>query len=132
MADKTLRKDKKIQRDEYFNNKEYRRSMMKKKKRKSSYFWRVVIVALVILIAVTGMFTAFLFKDLPSLSALENPKTDIASRIYSEDGELIDQFYIQNRTIVSIDAIPKTLSMRLLQRKTENFINTGALTLTVF
>ena len=121
MAEKTVKRDKKLQRDEYFNNREYRRSMMKKKRKKSSYFWRIVIVAFVVVVVVMGMYTAYLFKDLPSLSALENPKTDIASRIYSEDGELIDQFYIQNRTIVSIDAIPKDLINALIATEDRKF-----------
>jgi penicillin-binding protein 1A len=112
-----------IQREEYFNNREYRRSMMKKKKRSSSYFWRITLIAVIIIIIVTGIFAAVLFKDLPSLAALENPKTDIASRIYSEDGELIDQFYIQNRTIVSINSIPKDLINALIATEDRKFYN---------
>ncbi|RPI19616.1 MAG: PBP1A family penicillin-binding protein [Ignavibacteriae bacterium] len=109
------------QREKYFNNREYRRSMMKKKKRSSSYFWRAVLVVTVAIIIFIGIGAAYLFKDLPSLSALENPKTDIASRIYSEDGELIDQFYIQNRTIVSIDGIPKDLINALIATEDRKF-----------
>lgn len=119
-------KDKKnssIQREEYFNNREYRRSMMKKKKRTSSMFWRAFLLAVIAFIVFVGISAAYLFKDLPSLSALEKPNTDVASRIYSEDGELIDQFYIQNRTIVSIDGIPKDLVNALIATEDRKFYN---------
>src|SRR5207247_525809 len=62
-----------------------------------------------------------LFQGLPSLSALENPKTDMATRIYSEDGALIDQFYLQNRTAVTLDNIPKDLINALIATEDRKF-----------
>ncbi|HEY3250982.1 MAG TPA: hypothetical protein VGK25_07675, partial [Ignavibacteria bacterium] len=98
-----------IERREYFNNREYRRQMMKKKQKSSTR--KLSFAGLIVIILVIGFiaYGAYLFQGLPSLASLENPKTDIATRIYSEDGELIDQLFIQNRTIVSLDVIPKDL-----------------------
>ncbi|HMT11758.1 MAG TPA: PBP1A family penicillin-binding protein, partial [Ignavibacteria bacterium] len=62
-----------------------------------------------------------MFNGLPPLSSLENPKTDLATKIYSEDGELIDQLFIENRTIVSLDAIPKDLTNALIATEDRKF-----------
>jgi len=95
---------------------------MMKKKKNSSKRWTgfFVVLFLAIVIGVAGL-GAYLMHGLPSLSALENPKTDIATRVYSEDGELLDQFYIENRTIVSIDRIPKDLINALIATEDRKF-----------
>jgi penicillin-binding protein 1A len=38
------------------------------------------------------------FGELPPLEELENPKTFLASEIYSEDGVLLGKYYLQNRS----------------------------------
>ncbi len=109
------------EREEYFNNRDYRRVMMKKKKNSSSMGQKIGIGFGIMFLILIGIYVVNLFRDLPSLSALENPKTDIATRIYSEDGELIDKFYIENRTIVNIDAIPKDLINALIATEDRKF-----------
>ena len=98
LVSKKTKNNKLIERDEYFHNRDYRRQMMKKKKRSSSR--KMSLAGLILIVLVIGVISygAYLFQGLPPLASLENPKTDIATRIYSEDGELLDQFYIQNRT----------------------------------
>lgn len=108
-------------RDEYFSNRDFRQKMMKKKKRNSSYYWRSVIVGAVICLVAIGVYGAYLLQELPSLSSLENPKQDLATRIYSEDGELIDQFFLQNRTNVSFENIPKDLINALIATEDRKF-----------
>ena len=97
--------------------------MMKKKKKSS--LRKLNLAGLTVIILVIGFISygAYLFQGLPSLASLENPKTDIATRIYSEDGELLDQFYIQNRTIVSLDAIPKDFINGLIATEDRKFYN---------
>lgn len=110
-----------IEREQYFNNREYRLRMMKQKKKASSRKLSLAAVITIALIIVGAAYGTILFKGLPSLSSLENPKTDLATKIYSEDGELIDQFYIENRTIVSLDAIPKDLINALIATEDRKF-----------
>jgi penicillin-binding protein 1A len=110
-----------IEREEYFNNRDYRRKMMKKKKRSSTRKLSLFAVILIIIGAVSVAYAAFLLNGLPPLSSLENPKTDLATKIYSEDGELIDQLFIENRTIVSVEAIPKDLINALIATEDRKF-----------
>ncbi len=95
--------------------------MMKKKKRSSSYFWRTFIVITIICLGGIALYGSYLMQELPSLSALENPKQDLATRIFSEDGELIDQFFLQNRTNVAFENIPKDLTNALIATEDRKF-----------
>lgn len=45
------------------------------------------------------------FGDLPEIEELENPKSNLASEVYSEDGELLGKYFIQNRSNVPHDSI---------------------------
>lgn len=121
MFGKKKNNSKQADREEYFNNRDFRRKMLKKKKKSSSRFLRVTLLLFLLAAIGIAICSVYLFKDLPSLSSLENPKTDLATRIYSEDGELIDQFFIQNRTIVTIESIPKDLINALIATEDRKF-----------
>jgi penicillin-binding protein 1A len=114
---KDLAKD----REKYFSSREYRKTLLKRKQksatRKAGVFF---LLALVVFVGL-GFYVVYLFRDLPPLEALENPKTDLATRIYSSDGEVIDQFYLQNRTIVSLESIPKDLINALIATEDRKF-----------
>lgn len=118
---KNAKDPKALEREEYFNNRDYRRKMMNKKKRSSTRKLSIFAFFLIAIAVVTIAYGAYLFNGLPPLSSLENPKTDLATKIYSEDGELIDQLFIENRTIVSIDAIPKDLINALIATEDRKF-----------
>jgi penicillin-binding protein 1A len=66
-------------------------------------------------------YTVILLSGLPSLEQLENPKPDLASRVMSLDGEVIDQFYVKNRTRVTRDQLPKTLIEALIATEDKDF-----------
>ncbi|MFR9524485.1 MAG: transglycosylase domain-containing protein [Rikenellaceae bacterium] len=53
------------------------------------------IVLIVTLLALTGV---GVFGRLPSFVELENPKSNLATEIYSDTGEVIGTFYIENRS----------------------------------
>ncbi|MGH2574710.1 MAG: penicillin-binding protein 1A, partial [Ignavibacteria bacterium] len=112
---------KEVDKEEYFRNRIFRRQMMERKKKSVTNFKRSVLIVSVILFVIIAVYIAVLYKDLPSLSSLENPKTDIPTKIYSEDGELIDQFYLQNRTLVSLENIPKDLINALIATEDRKF-----------
>ncbi|MFB9863234.1 penicillin-binding protein [Rufibacter immobilis] len=50
-----------------------------------------------------------LFGDLPDLKTLENPKSELASEVYSEDGQLLGKYFRENRSPVTYEQLPKTL-----------------------
>ncbi len=52
------------------------------------------------LVFIYGMIFTKGEDDLPSISQLENPRSDEATLVYSSDGEVLGSFYIANRTKV--------------------------------
>ena len=65
--------------------------------------------------------TAFTIDGLPSIQQLEEPKPELATQVYSSDGELIDRYYIQNRTAIRFDSIPNALIDALIATEDRNF-----------
>ncbi|MBK7252828.1 MAG: PBP1A family penicillin-binding protein [Ignavibacteria bacterium] len=72
-------------------------------------------------IIVLAVYIFYLSKTLPSLAELENPKLEEATKIYSSDGELIDKFFLKNRTKVTLDNIPKDMIQALIATEDQKF-----------
>ncbi len=67
------------------------------------------------------IYAIYLLSGLPSLEQLENPKPDLASRVISIDGEVLDQFFVKNRTRVTRDQLSKPLIDALISTEDKNF-----------
>ena len=53
----------------------------------------------------------YLFGNMPSLKLLENPKSDLASELYTADGKLMGKYFTQNRSPAEYDQIsPKKVA----------------------
>ncbi|HBX90630.1 transglycosylase domain-containing protein [Alistipes sp.] len=74
-------------------------------------FAPVALLALMLLLTAAGA-----FGRLPSFEELENPRSNLATEIYSEDGKVLGSFFVQNRSYVQYaDLFPSdsTLHVRL-------------------
>ena len=80
------------------------------------WIWYVAL-APVALVGVLLLLTAVgAFGRLPSFEELENPKSNLATEIYSEDGKVIGTFFVQNRSYVQYEELfpsDSTLHIRL-------------------
>ena len=55
---------------------------------------------------------------MPDLQVLENPKTSLASEVFSSDNKTLGKYYFNdNRTPVTFDELPKHLIKHYLQLK---------------
>lgn len=82
---------------------------MKEKTKKTivKVFWFCLLTPILALIlCVAGV---ALFAEIPSFEELENPKTNLATQIISEDGKIINTYHIENRTFVEFDDLPESL-----------------------
>lgn len=77
------------------------------------------IIGLITLIFVA--LAIYTVSGLPSLEELENPKPVLASRVFSADGELIGQFFIENRIETNLDSLPKYIVQALISTEDRNF-----------
>src|ERR1035437_9809659 len=109
--------------NEEFNYKKYFSEMAGKKKKKGGgdkKRKRIILSALgVIFLALL----IYIFIGLPSLEELENPKQQLASKVFTSDGELLGQSYIENRIETKLDSLPKHLIYALIATEDRRFYN---------
>jgi penicillin-binding protein 1A len=63
----------------------------------------------------------YLTKDLPSLSALYDYRPNLITKVYSHDGQVIGEFYIERRIVVSMTRMPRHLIDAFLAAEDSNF-----------
>src|SRR3972149_4927915 len=85
------------------------------KKKKRIIFGVITFVILVFII--------YIIIGLPSLEELENPKPQLASKVFSADGELLGQYFIENRIETNIDSLPDHLIKALIATEDRQFYN---------
>jgi len=67
-----------------------------------------VAVFIILLITVGGTVTYYVMTlDLPGIDALKDYRPSIASRVFDENDELIDEFFLEDRKMVKISEVPK-------------------------
>ena len=71
-------------------------------------------------LAVSGNFLN-LFGRMPNLKTLENPRSELASEIYSADGVLLGKYFRENRTPVEFKELPQNLIDALIATEDVRF-----------
>ena len=107
--------------ERYFNDPEYRKSSRRKKKRltKNDHAFKLgIITALIVLLA---GYTFYVISGLPSLEELENPKPELATRVLSADGQIIDQFFMKNRALADLKEVPHYVVNALISTEDKKF-----------
>lgn len=105
----------------YFNDPEYRKQILLRKSAWSRRRTTIIASCAIVLVGLFFWYTWFIISGLPTLDSLENPRPDLASKIYSADGEVIDQIYYKNRTWVPLDSLPKGLAEGLIATEDKQF-----------
>jgi penicillin-binding protein 1A len=78
----------------------------------------------IISLSLFGAFIAFLIyivAGLPSLEELENPSPQLASKVFGINGELVGQFFIENRIETNLDSLPRHLVDALIATEDRKF-----------
>ncbi|MBL7014629.1 MAG: PBP1A family penicillin-binding protein [Candidatus Marinimicrobia bacterium] len=83
-------------------------------------FLRSLAVILIGGVAILG-FILFLAQDLPSIEQLENYDPDLVTRIYSSDGEVLDELFIQKRVFVELKDIPVYMRHAVIASEDKRF-----------
>lgn len=100
-----------------------------KKKKQQKPIWKKVLrlsiygilLALVCMFALFGSVYIGLFGALPTADDLKAIKNDNASEVFSSDGVLLGKYYVQNRSSVSYDDIPKVIINALVATEDSRF-----------
>lgn len=69
-----------------------------------------IILAVIVFTAAAGFGTYFYFtRDLPSLETLQDYHPNLVTKVYSHDGRIIGEFYIERRIVIPIEKVPQHL-----------------------
>ena len=96
-------------------------SELSKGQKVTIWFWVIVLVPTALVVALLLATNAGVFGRLPSFEELENPKSNLATEIYSEDGVLLGSYYVQNRSYVDYDELSPALVAALISTEDERF-----------
>ena len=87
------------------------------------WFWIVISTPFIILFIMIALIAMGLFGKLPSFEELENPKSNIATEVYSEDGKVIGSFFIQSRYLAEYDELNESLVAALVATEDMRYYN---------
>uniref|UniRef100_A0A831UEA2 Penicillin-binding protein 1A n=1 Tax=Geobacter metallireducens TaxID=28232 RepID=A0A831UEA2_GEOME len=87
--------------------------------------WKFAVIALVTLgvaalLAVFGYLT-YLYASLPKVDRLADYRPPIVSQVFGDDGSLVGEFYLERRTVVPVDKIPRKLIQAFVAAEDSNF-----------
>ena len=86
------------------------------------FIWVAFGLATLIVLAIFGAASLGFLGQMPDFRQLENPKTNLATRIISTDNIVLGKFYFNdNRTPISYDEIPTSMIDALIATEDERF-----------
>lgn len=82
------------------------------------WLWRLTFGGM---IALFLLFIILLFTNLPSVEQLENPKSELASEVLTDNGDVIGRYYTENRVPVPYDSLSPNLIKALISTEDERY-----------
>ena len=82
------------------------------------WLWRLVFLAPLLFIL---FWVGLSFTDLPSVTELENPKNNEASRVIAADGSVLGRYYLENRVMVDYTELGPNLENALVSTEDERY-----------
>ena len=118
--------------ERYFNDPEYRHGNMKLNKRFFNRKHLIIFGSTFVALVLMTWYSIYIVNGLPTLEQLENPKPELATKIFSADGEVLDQFAYKNRTRVTLNRLPPGLIKGLVATEDKDFYNHWGVNLSRF
>ncbi|MBQ5532300.1 MAG: transglycosylase domain-containing protein, partial [Bacteroidales bacterium] len=85
------------------------------------WWWRIVIGGWGCIFLMFLLISLGWLGFMPSFEDLENPKTNLATEVISEDGYVLGKFYIENRSNISYNQLPENLVNALIATEDSRF-----------
>lgn len=101
----------------------------KKKKETNSFkkyigiFWKLFALGIVLVVAIFLMAGWGMLGEMPSFEQLENPETNLATEVFSSDGETLGKYYNENRTPIKYEELPSNLINALVATEDVRYYN---------
>jgi penicillin-binding protein 1A len=90
----------------------------------------IIIVAILVLfvaaaLAGSSLVYYVLLKELPSIAALKDYRPSITTRVYADNNELIDEFFLEDRKVIKYEEIPKMVIQAFVASEDARFFQHG-------
>ncbi|WP_029036319.1 penicillin-binding protein 1A [Salinimicrobium xinjiangense] len=89
--------------------------------RYKSWFWTIFAIGISAIVLLFLLASWGVFGTMPTFEELENPETNLATEIFSSDGETLGKYYNENRTPVKYEDLPQHLVDALVATEDERF-----------
>jgi len=84
-------------------------------------FWTLFGIGIMILILLFLLAGWGAFGEMPEFEELENPESNLATEIFSTDGETLGKYYSENRTPIKYEDLPTHLIQALVATEDERY-----------
>jgi penicillin-binding protein 1A len=85
-------------------------------------FWFIFLIAVSsVILAVVCVLFYVLLGEMPSIAALKDYRPSIATRVYADNYELIDEFFLEDRKIIKISEVPKVVIQAFVSAEDSRF-----------
>jgi penicillin-binding protein 1A len=89
----------------------------------------IIVASLIVFIgaalAGTSLIYYVLLKELPSIAALKDYRPSITTRVYADNNELIDEFFLEDRKVIKYEEIPKMVIQAFVASEDARFFQHG-------
>ena len=89
----------------------------------------IIVSALIVFVgaalAGTSLIYYVLLKELPSIAALKDYRPSITTRVYADNNELIDEFFLEDRKVIKYEEIPKMVIQAFVASEDARFFQHG-------
>src|SRR4030066_931020 len=92
-----------------------------KKLSKLFIFFMGLVVAILSVSVIGTIIYYAATMDLPSIDALKDYRPSIASSVYDDNNELIDEFFLEDRKIVNTNEVPKVVHYAFVASEDSRF-----------
>lgn len=86
-----------------------------------SWFWSIFALGITLGVLLFLLAGWGVFGPMPTFEELENPETNLATEIFSSDGETLGKYYNENRTPVKFEDLPPHLIEALVATEDERY-----------
>ncbi|MBA64167.1 MAG: hypothetical protein CMG55_00035 [Candidatus Marinimicrobia bacterium] len=91
----------------------------------------IIYTSSLVVLGLILVFTSVLIlsKNLPSIEQLENYDPDLVTRIYSSDGKVLNELFVQKRVFIELDQIPDHMQKAVIASEDRKFYDHWGLSL---
>lgn len=95
------------------------KKIFKEKKKIIKWFW--ILIATPFAALAVALLLVSLFTHIPSFEELEDPRSNLATQILAEDGEVLTTYHIENRSYISFDDLSQGLKDAIVATEDARF-----------